>query len=37
MENRITDIESRRVIDPTQVKGCGVDANPKNDPTYPMS
>ena len=23
-------------IDPSQVKGWGVDANPKNDPTYPM-
>jgi hypothetical protein len=26
----------KRVIDPSQVKGWGVDANPKNDPTYPM-
>ncbi len=25
-----------RVIDPSQVKGWGVDADPKNDPTYPM-
>ena len=24
------------LIDPTQVKGWGVDADPKNDPTYPM-
>ena len=24
------------IIDPSQVKGWGVDANPKNDPTYPM-
>jgi hypothetical protein len=23
-------------IDPSQVKGWGIDANPKNDPTYPM-
>jgi hypothetical protein len=23
-------------IDPSQIKGWGVDANPKNDPTYPM-
>lgn len=23
-------------IDPTDIKGWGVDANPKNDPTYPM-
>lgn len=26
----------KRLIDPAQVKGWGVDANPKNDPTYPM-
>src|SRR3712207_5717299 len=26
----------KRVIDPLQVKGWGVDANPENDPTYPM-
>ena len=25
-----------RVIDPSQIKGWGVDANPQNDPTYPM-
>lgn len=25
-----------KVIDPAQVKGWGVDADPKNDPTYPM-
>ena len=25
-----------RVIDPSQIKGWGVDADPKNDPTYPM-
>ncbi|HKR00529.1 MAG TPA: hypothetical protein VJT09_07635 [Pyrinomonadaceae bacterium] len=25
-----------RVIEPMQVKGWGVDANPDNDPTYPM-
>ena len=31
MENK-----EQRVIDPTQVKGWGVDANPKNDPTYPI-
>ena len=24
------------VIDPAQIKGWGVDANPKNDPTYPL-
>jgi len=28
MENTVTD--------PTQIKGWGVDADPKNDPTYPM-
>jgi hypothetical protein len=26
----------KRVIDPSTVKGWGVDANPENDPTYPM-
>lgn len=26
----------KRAIDPSQVKGWGVDTNPKNDPTYPM-
>jgi hypothetical protein len=35
MENTMTDMENR-VIDPSQVKGWGVDANPENDPTYPM-
>jgi hypothetical protein len=25
-----------RLIDPAQVKGWGIDANPKNDPAYPM-
>ena len=35
MENTVTDME-KRVIDPSKVKGWGVDANPKNDPTYPM-
>lgn len=42
MENTVTDIENtvknteNPAIDPSQVKGWGVDANPKNDPTYPM-
>ena len=40
MENTITDMEVKeiknKVIDPSQVKGWGIDANPKNDPTYPM-
>jgi hypothetical protein len=40
MENIITDIEIRetgnKVIDPSQVKGWGIDADPENDPTYPM-
>jgi hypothetical protein len=35
MENRIEDMENR-IIDPSQVKGWGVDADPENDPTYPM-
>jgi hypothetical protein len=26
----------QKAIDPTRVKGWGVDANPDNDPTYPM-
>ncbi|HEX8280845.1 MAG TPA: hypothetical protein VF551_05680, partial [Chthoniobacterales bacterium] len=26
----------KRLVDPAQVKGWSVDANPKNDPTYPM-
>ena len=29
-------MEQRTKIDPTQVKGWGVDADPENDPTYPM-
>ena len=35
MENTVAEMENR-VIDPSQVKGWGVDANPENDPTYPM-
>ena len=35
MENTIKDMENR-VIDPSQIKGWGVDADPENDPTYPM-
>jgi hypothetical protein len=35
MENTTTDMENR-VIDQSQVKGWGVDADPENDPTYPM-
>jgi hypothetical protein len=35
MENTVKEIENR-VIDPSQIKGWGVDANPNNDPTYPM-
>ena len=26
----------KRLMDPSQIKGWGVDADPKNDPTYPM-
>jgi hypothetical protein len=40
MENTMTDLETRKienkVIDPSQIKGWGVDADPENDPTYPM-
>ncbi|HEX8263861.1 MAG TPA: hypothetical protein VF596_00450 [Pyrinomonadaceae bacterium] len=32
---KVRDIENT-VIDPSQIKGWGVDANPENDPTYPM-
>lgn len=28
--------KENKVIDPTQVKGWGIDADPENDPTYPM-
>jgi len=35
MENTVKDTENK-VIEPSQVTGWGVDANPKNDPTYPM-
>ena len=35
MENLVKNTENK-VIDPAQVKGWGVDANPKNDPTFPM-
>jgi hypothetical protein len=35
MENSVKDIENT-VIDQSQVKGWGVDADPENDPTYPM-
>src|SRR4051812_28091835 len=36
MENReIESLENSR-IDPPQVKGWGIDADAKNDPTYPM-
>ena len=35
MGNTVKDMENI-VKDPSQIKGWGVDANPKNDPTYPM-
>src|SRR5919202_3605646 len=35
IDNEVRDLENT-VIDPSQIKGWGVDANPKNDPTYPM-
>jgi hypothetical protein len=35
MENLITNTENT-IIDPSQIKGWGIDANPQNDPTYPM-
>jgi hypothetical protein len=40
MENTVTEMEAKdmenSVIDPSQVKGWGVDADPENDPTYPI-
>lgn len=40
MENTATDMDVKDMensaIDSSQVKGWGVDANPENDPTYPM-
>jgi hypothetical protein len=40
MENTNTDLEvqarENKVIDASQVKGWGIDADPENDPTYPM-
>jgi hypothetical protein len=35
MENTVKEME-KRMIDPSQVKGWGVDADTENDPTYPM-
>ncbi|HZG53552.1 MAG TPA: hypothetical protein VEZ40_15590 [Pyrinomonadaceae bacterium] len=35
MENTIEDMATR-VKDPSQIKGWGIDADPDNDPTYPM-
>ena len=32
---KVRDVENA-VIDPSQVKGWGIDADPENDPTYPM-
>jgi hypothetical protein len=34
-DSEVKEIETKR-IDPSQVKGWGVDADPQNDPTYPM-
>jgi hypothetical protein len=42
MDNTKTDIENivkdsgNMIINPSQVKGWGIDADPQNDPTYPM-
>lgn len=35
MENSVKDMENT-VKDPSQIKGWGIDADPENDPTYPM-
>lgn len=40
MKNTVTDMEAKhrenQAINPSKVNGWGIDANPKNDPTYPM-
>jgi hypothetical protein len=40
MENKFVDLETRKIenkpIDKAQVKGWGIDADPENDPAYPM-
>ena len=36
IEIRVRETDDNRIIDPAQVKGWGVDADPRNDPTYPM-
>jgi hypothetical protein len=38
MENTKIEVKNieNKIIDPAQVKGWGIDADPKNDPTYPM-
>ena len=35
LDNRVRDTKLPR-IDPSQIKGWGIDADPENDPTYPM-
>ena len=35
IDNKVRSLENS-VINPQQVKGWGIDADPKNDPTYPM-
>jgi hypothetical protein len=35
IDNKVRDTEIS-VINPSQIKGWGIDANPENDPTYPM-
>lgn len=35
IDNKVRDTEISAIV-PSQVKGWGIDANPKNDPTYPM-
>lgn len=36
MENTQTNTQQKQQMDPSLVLGWGVDANPSNDPTYPM-
>ncbi|MCU7496148.1 MAG: hypothetical protein HF314_18805 [Ignavibacteria bacterium] len=35
-ETRPGDFKNVKAVDPTKIKGWGIDANPDNDPTYPM-
>jgi hypothetical protein len=36
MENTVAEPKAEPRVDPSQIKGWGVDADPENDPAYPM-